>query len=131
MTTSTDNHPETMTKAEEIQAWRKFSATMPPASTYSGRWIAEQIDHIAADIADDLEPGTLHAATVADCRARWRQAQEDADATHAAATAAAERTKARAQDEAAEIVKRAHAAADLIRGRALAAIREATRTLEA
>lgn len=120
-----------MTKAEEITAWRKFAAAMPPAATYSGKWIAEQIAFIESDIRADMPPG-YHAASMADARAEWNRAREDADATRAAAAdAQAEKIKARATEEAAEILRKARAAADAIRHRALAAIREATRTLEA
>lgn len=118
-----------MTKAEEIAAWQRFAATMPPAATYSGKWIAEQIAFIESDIRADMPPG-YHAASMADARAEWNRAREDADATRAAADAHAEKIKARATEEAAEILRKARAAADAIRHRALAAIREATRTLE-
>jgi hypothetical protein len=120
-----------MNKSEEIAAWKAFAASMPPDSTYSGAWIAEQIEFISADIADDLEPGALHARGMNDCRSEWMQAREDADATRTKARKQAEQTVELAQGEAAEILRKAHVVADLIRGRALAAIREATRNLEA
>jgi cell division septum initiation protein DivIVA len=119
-----------MTKSQEIAAWKAFAASMPTDSTYSGSWIAEQVEFIAADIRADLEPG-VRARGMNDCRSEWIQAQEDANETRTKARKHACQTVERAQGEAAEILRKAHAAADLIRGRALAAIREATRNLEA
>jgi cell division septum initiation protein DivIVA len=119
-----------MTKNQEIQAWQAFAAAMPPAATYSGKWIAEQLHYIAADIRSDMHPGHA-AASMADARAALAQAREEAAAIATRAKADAEHTLTRARNEAEEIKSKAHTAADLIRGRALSAIREATRTLEA
>lgn len=119
-----------MTKNQEIQAWQAFAATMPPASTYSGKWIAEQIHYLETDIRSDMPPGHA-AASMADARAALAAARTEAAAIHTRAKADAEHTLTRARNEAEEIKSKAHASADLIRGRALSAIREATRTLEA
>ena len=112
-----------MTKAEEIDAWQRFAAAMPPATTYSGRWIKEQIDHIAADIAADFPAGT-RAASMA-------EAEEMRAAAMAEAVAIRENARTRANAEAKRIMTAARQKADRTVALALHALREAARTLEA
>ena len=88
-----------MTKTQEIEAWRKFSATMPPAATYSGAWIAEQIPFLEMEFRNDMPPGE-RARTMADCREEWTRARADANQTDADARAHAERIRAQATAEA-------------------------------
>lgn len=118
-----------MNKAEEIAAWRKFAATMPPAETYSGEWIAEQIEFLEIEFRNDMRPGE-RARTMADCRAEWTRTQEDAKQTRAAAEEAAERIRARATEEANAIRAAARAQAERTLAAPLVALRKAIAALE-
>ncbi len=127
--TPNTQHPETMTKQQEITAWQKFAASMPPASTYSGAWIAEQVEHLADAIRSDLPP-EIRAASMADAAHATTAARADALATRAAAHRDAETIRATAQADAQEIRNEAHAAAARILAAPAAALRAALRTLE-
>jgi cell division septum initiation protein DivIVA len=119
-----------MTKTEEIQAWQQFAAAMPAASTYSGRWIAEQLHFLAADIRSDMPPGYA-AASMADARDALAAAREEAAAIHTRAKADAEHTLTRASNEAEEIKSKAREAAARTLAGPLYALRQAVRALEA
>ena len=119
-----------MTKTEEIAAWQAFAAAMPPAATYSGRWIAEQIHFIRADIRSDMPPGHA-AASMADARDALAQAREEAAAIATRARADAEHTLTRARNEAEEIKSKAREAAARTLAGPLFALRQAVRALEA
>ena len=96
-----------MTKQQEIQAWQAFSAAMPPESTYSGAWIAEQIQFLADAIRSDLPP-ECRAATMADCLAARKDAHAAAQQTHADARARAQEIEDQAKANAQEIRNQAH-----------------------
>lgn len=113
-----------MTKSQEIEAWRSFAATMPPASTYSGRWIAEQIDFLEIDLRNDHAPG-FSASTMADCRQAFTQAQEDAKQTRDDADKAAAAIRARATEEADQIRQKAREQAERILAQPRHALRKA------
>jgi hypothetical protein len=119
-----------MTKTEEIQAWQAFAAAMPAASTYSGKWIAEQIHFISADIRSDMPPGYA-AASMADARDALAAVREEAAAIHTRAKAEAEHTLTRARNEAEEIKSKARAQAERTLAGPLYALRQAVRVLEA
>lgn len=118
-----------MTKTQEIEAWRKFSATMPPASTYSGRWIAEQIPFLEVEFKNDMPPGE-RARTMADCREEWTRAQDDAKKTDADARARAERIRAQATAEADAIRAQARDHATRILSQPRHALRQALDKLD-
>lgn len=119
-----------MNKAEEIAAWRKFAATMPPAETYSGEWIAEQIAFLEIEFKNDMRPGE-RARTMADCRSEWNRAQHDATQTRAEAEKTAERIRKAATEEADAIRAAARAQAERTLAAPLAALRKALAALEA
>jgi F0F1-type ATP synthase membrane subunit b/b' len=119
-----------MTKNQELAAWQAFAAAMPPASTYSGRWIAEQIHYIETDIKSDMPPGHA-AASMADARDALAAAREEAAAIHTRARAEAEHTLTRARNEAEEIKSKARAQAERTLAGPLYALRQAVRVLEA
>ena len=118
-----------MTKAQEIEAWRKFSATMPPAEPYSGRWIQEQIPFLEIEIRNDMHPGE-RARTMADCREEWTRSREDAKKTDADARADAERIRARATEEADQIRQAARDHAERILAQPRHALRQALDKLD-
>ncbi len=118
-----------MTKQQEIQAWQTFAAAMPPASTYSGAWINEQIHHLADAIRSDLPP-EIRAASMADAAHATAAARADALATRAAAHRDAETIREQAKADAQEIRNEAHTRAVHIIAAPAAALRAALRTLE-
>jgi len=119
-----------MTKNQELAAWQAFASAMPPAATYSGRWIAEQIHFLAADIRSDMIPGHA-AATMADARDTLAAAREEAAAIATRAKADAEHTLTRARNEAEEIKSKAREQAARTLAGPLYALRQAVRALEA
>jgi cell division septum initiation protein DivIVA len=119
-----------MTKNQELAAWQAFAAAMPAASTYSGKWIAEQIHFIAADIRSDMPPGYA-AASMTDARDALAAARTEAAAIAARAKAEAEHTLTRARNEAEEIKSKAREAAARTLSGPLYALRQAVRALEA
>ena len=118
-----------MNKAQEIEAWRKFSAAMPPAETYSGRWIAEQIPFLEMEFRNDMPPGE-RARTMADCREEWTRSREDAKTTDADARAHAERIRAQATAEADQIRQQAREHAARILAQPRHALRQALDKLD-
>ena len=96
-----------MTKQREIEAWQAFSAAMPPETTYSGAWIAEQIAFLADAIRSDLPP-ECRAATMSDCLAAKRDAQELNRAHAEKARARAQEIEDQAKADAQEIRNAAH-----------------------
>ena len=127
--TPNTQHPETMTKQQEIQAWQKFAETMPPASTYTGEWLRGQIPFIADAIHSDLPP-EIRAACMADAAHATTAARADALATRAAAHRDAETIREQAKADAQEIRNDAHTRAAHIIAAPAAALRAALRTLE-
>jgi len=119
-----------MTKNQELAAWQAFAAAMPPAATYSGKWIAEQIHFISADIRSDMPPGHA-AANMADARDTLAAAREEAAAIATRAKADAEHTLTRARNDAEEIRSNARAQAERTLSGPLFALRQAVRALEA
>jgi glutamyl-tRNA reductase len=119
-----------MTKNQEIQAWQAFAAAMPAASTYSGKWIAEQIHFLTTDIRADMPPGYA-AASMADARDALAAARTEAAAIATRAKAEAEHTLTRAKNEAEEIKSKAREAAERTLAGPLYALRQAVRVLEA
>lgn len=113
-----------MTKSQELTAWRAFAATMPPASTYSGKWIAEQIDFLETDLRNDHAPG-IAASTMADCRQAFQQAQDDAKQTRDQADKEAATIRARATEEADAIRAKAREQAERILSQPRHALRKA------
>ena len=118
-----------MTKQQEIEAWQAFSAAMPPESTYSGTWIAEQIAFLADAIRSDLPP-ECRAATMGDCLAARKDAHADSMQMRANARARAQEIEDQAKADAQEIRNQAHQdnarALDMVR----AALRSALHTLD-
>ncbi len=118
-----------MTKTQEIENWRKFSATMPAASTYSGAWIAEQIPFLEIEFRNDTPPGE-RARTMSDCREEWNRSREDAKKTDADAKAHAERIRAQATTEADAIRAQAREHAARIMSQPRHALRQALDKLD-
>lgn len=119
-----------MTKQEELAAWRNFAATMPPAETYSGQWIREQIEFLEADLRADWPAGTI-AASFATCQEAHDRAQELARETLDKARAEAARTTADARAAAERITQDARDRAQRIRESLADAIRTAARAIDA
>ena len=117
-----------MTKQQEIDAWQEFAKTMPPESTYSGAWIKEQIQFLADAIRSDLPP-ECRAATMADCLAAKRDAQELNRAHAEKARAQAQEIRDQAQAQAQEIRSQAHQDNARALDAARAALRSALHTL--
>jgi cell division septum initiation protein DivIVA len=118
-----------MTKQQEIHAWQTFSAAMPPETTYSGAWIAEQIHHLADAIRSDLPP-ECRAATMGECLAAKRDAHADAQQTRADARAHAQEIEDQAKAHAQEIRNAAHQDNARALDMARAALRSALHTLD-
>lgn len=118
-----------MTKTQEIEAWRKFAATMPPAETYSGAWIADQIPFLEIEFKNDMHPGE-RARTMADCREEWTRSREDAKKADADAKAHAERIRAQATTEADQIRQAARGHAERIMSAPKHALRQALDKLD-
>ena len=118
-----------MTKAQEIENWRIFAATMPAASTYSGAWIADQIPFLEMEIRNDMTPGE-RARTMADCREEWTRSREDAKKADADARAYAERIRAQATAEADQIRQAAREHAERIIAQPRHALRQALDKLD-
>ena len=118
-----------MTKQREIEAWQEFAKTMPPESTYTGAWIAEQIAFLADAIRSDLPP-ECRAATMGDCIAAKRDAHADSMQVRAYARARAQEIEDQAKADAREIRNAAHTdnarALDMARD----ALRSALHTLD-
>ena len=102
---------------------------MPPESTYSGAWIAEQVEHLADAIRSDLPP-EIRSACMADAAHATAAARADALATRAAAHRDAETIREQAKSDAQEIRNDAHTQAVRILAAPAAALRAALRTLE-
>ena len=118
-----------MTKQQEIQAWQTFAAAMPPASTYSGAWINEQIHHLADAIRSDLPP-ECRAATMGDCLAAKRDAHAESMQTRADARARAQEIEEQAKANAQEIRNQAHQENARALDMARDALHSALRTLD-
>ena len=117
-----------MTKQQEIDAWQEFAKTMPPESTYSGTWIAEQIQFLADAIRSDLPP-ECRAATMGDCLAAKRDAHAHAQEIKNLATAHAQEIENLAKAQAQEIRSQAHQDNARALEAARAALRSALHTL--
>lgn len=118
-----------MTKQQEIDAWQAFAKTMPPESTYSGAWIAEQIAFLADAIRSDLPP-ECRAATMADCIAAKRDAHAHAQEIKNLAKAHAQEIEDQAKAQTQEIRNAAHADNARALDMARAALRSALHTLD-
>ena len=118
-----------MTKQQEIDAWQAFSAAMPPESTYTGAWIAEQIAFLADAIRSDLPP-ECRAATMADCLAAKRDAQALNRAHAEKIRVHAQEIRDLAQAQAREIRNAAHTDNARALDMARAALRSALHTLD-
>jgi cell division septum initiation protein DivIVA len=118
-----------MTKQQEIEAWQEFAKTMPPETTYSGAWIAEQIQFLADAIRSDLPP-ECRAATMGDCLATKRDAHAESMQTRADARAHAQEIEDQAKANAQEIRNAAHQDNARALDMARAALRSALHTLD-
>jgi cell division septum initiation protein DivIVA len=92
-----------MTKAEEITAFRNFTATYPP-DTYLGKWLREIADLVEVDIRNDHFPTQTPRESFAQGQAHMKQARIDADGI-----------LERARRDAQGVITNAEAVADKIR----------------
>jgi hypothetical protein len=92
-----------MTKAEEITAFRNFTATYPP-DTYLGKWLRDIADLVEVDIRNDHFPTQTPRESFAEGQAHIKQARIEAEKIREAAIRDAQ-----------SIIKNGEAVADKVR----------------
>ena len=108
-----------MTKQQEIDAFRKFTGSIPQES-YLRPWLDEIAAQIEADIRNDFPVGVMGLPTIADLRQRCATMVAEA-------TTQARELIERANEHASEIETEAKAEVGRIRERLTAAIRDCER----